>query len=515
MKITHLNSLMNFCNHFRSSRNLLNLSFYSTTVRPRKPFNLDPLYCKISPMGDPKVSIVPVLDQWIEDGRNVDKAALLYMIKELRNFGRYTHALEISTWMSDKRYYPLNNRDVALRLDLIAKVNGIKQAEKYFNNVPRQLKGFEAYNAFLNCYVHAGLVEKAEAIMQQMKDLGFARSSLSYNVLLKLYYKTGNYEKMDIILHEMEKKGIDPDKFTYGIQISAYVANSDVKGIEEVLTRLEADPAALDWSIYSIAANGYKKAGLVDKALLMLKKSEERILSAEKKSIAFQCILTQYAAIGKKDEVIRLWEVYKNQQNVYNKGYICVLASLLKFDDIESAEKIFEEWESKNLSYDIRIPNFLIAAFCRKGLLEKTETLFNRVIEKGGKADAKTWQYLATVYLHHNQMQMAVEATKEEILLAESWWKPTKNFATCLEYLKGKGDLDRAQEIIRLTADKGLVPADTQERLLNYIKGGESNSEAPHEIFGYAVDGNEETSELLAEDKDGGDSRSLLETNAR
>ncbi|KAF3441503.1 hypothetical protein FNV43_RR15417 [Rhamnella rubrinervis] len=464
--------------------------------------SLIPLYNKISDVRDPKVSIVPVLDKWIENGRAVDKDRLLVILKELRKYKRYNHALEISVWMSDKRYYPLTCSDVAIRLDLIAKVHGIEQAEEYFNNVPRELKAPEAYNAFLNCYVHAGLVEKAEAVMQQRNDLGFASSSLSYNVLVKLYYKIGNYEKMETILHEMEKKGIGPDKITYGTQISAYVANSDVKRIEEILTRVETDPEALNWSIYSIAANGYIKAGLVDKALLMLKKSEEQILSAEKKGMAFQCILTQYAKIGKKDEVLRLWEVYKNQQKVYNKGYGSVITSLLKLDDIEGAEKVFEEWESKNLNYDTCVPNCLIAACCRKGLLEKAETLLNRVIEKGGKTDAMTWHFLAMGYLHHNQMQKAVEATKGEITLALSWWRPTKNFAMCLGYLKGKGDLDGAEEIIRLAADKGFIAADTQERLLNYLKDGKSNSEVPLEM--------KETSDLLAAEENGLESRNML-----
>lgn len=405
--------------------------------------------------------------------------------------------------MSEKRYYPLSNGDVAIRLDLIAKVRGLEQAEKYFDNVPRQLKTLESYSALLNCYAQARLVEKAEAVMQQMKDLGFARSSLSYNVLLNLYFKTGNYGNMDTILHEMEEKDIDCDKFTYGIQISRYAANSDVKGIDEILTRLETDPEALDWSIYSAAANGCIKAGLLDKALSLLKKSEEQILSAKKKGMAFEFILTQYAKLGKKDEVLRLWEVYKNQQKVYNRGYIGMIASLLKFDDIENAERIFEEWESKDLSFDIRIPNFLIGAYCRKGLLEKAETLYNRVIEKGGKPDAKTWRYLAMGYLHHNHMQKAVEATKEEISLAGSWWKPTMNLASCLEYLKGKEDLEGAEEIIRQASDKRLLSADTQEKLLNYIQGRESNSQVPLQILGIRMDSNEETSELLVEERDG------------
>lgn len=97
-KLSQFKSIMDFCNHFRSSLNLLSLSAYSTSaVRPRKPLmgSLNSLYRKISPVGDPKASIVPVLDQWIADGRDVNKTALIAIIKELRHYGRYKHALEV------------------------------------------------------------------------------------------------------------------------------------------------------------------------------------------------------------------------------------------------------------------------------------------------------------------------------------------------------------------------------------------------------------------------------------
>ncbi|XP_060668909.1 pentatricopeptide repeat-containing protein At4g21705, mitochondrial [Ziziphus jujuba] len=117
------------------------------------------------------------------------------------------------------------------------------------------------------------------------------------------------YGKMDNLLHEIEEKGIVKNKFTYTIQISAYAVKSDVEGIHKILAEMETDPKVLDWSAYSTAASGCIKAGLVDKALLMLKKSEELVLTAEKKHCSPEHILTQYAAIGKKDEVLRLWNV--------------------------------------------------------------------------------------------------------------------------------------------------------------------------------------------------------------
>ncbi|KAF2307708.1 hypothetical protein GH714_031075 [Hevea brasiliensis] len=363
-------------------RNLSVSSFHSTTPLPAhhvfgraRKDSLNELYRRISPVGDPKVSIIPILDRWIEEGRSVNKNQLQVFIKEFRYYKRYSHALEISMWMTDKRYFALTTRDVALRLDLISKVHGIEQAERYFNNIPQQLKVLEVYGALLNCYAYARSVEKAEAVMQKMRDLGFCRETLTYNVMLNLYYQTGNVEKFDALTHEMEENGIAYDKFTLTIRLSAYAAVSDIEGMEKTIKKMESDSrVVLDWASYAAAASGYTKAGLVDKALEMLKKSEG-LITSKKRSTAYNFLLTQYAATGKKDEVLRLWELYKKKAKIYNIGYFSIISSLSKLDDFESAEKIFEEWESQNLKYDIRVPNFLIGAYSRKGHLDRAETL--------------------------------------------------------------------------------------------------------------------------------------------
>ncbi|KAJ0028143.1 hypothetical protein Pint_36279 [Pistacia integerrima] len=126
----------------------------------------------------------------------------------------------------------------------------------------------------------------------------------------------------------------------------------------------------------------------------------------------------------KKDEVLRLWELYGKHKKVYNRGYRCVMPSLLKFDDMESAEKVLEEWESQCKHYDIWIPNFLIDSYCRKGLLQKAKTLVNRVKLKGGKPDACTLFYIVTAYLRDNQTGKAVDTLKEASVVRGDQWKP-------------------------------------------------------------------------------------------
>ncbi|KAM1109329.1 hypothetical protein EV1_008840 [Malus domestica] len=481
MNRSRLTSLFNFYSRF-GFRNVPGVSLYSTETYAR-PYReswrgtLNTLYRRISRSGDPAAPITPILDKWVEEGRTAHKDALVTIIKELRQYKKHKHALEVSMWVSDKRYFELTIPDVAIRLDLIGKVHGIKQAEDYFNNIPKQLKGRDVYCALLNVFAHAKLVEKAEEIMQTMRDLGFARTPLSYNILLNLYYQSGNTDKFNVLMSEMEERGIGRDKYTYCIQLNVCAAASDLEGIDKVMAEWESNPEVhMDWDSYTNAANGYTKTQNVKKALAMLEKAEKLIPSSKRKRGAYEYLMTQYAALGEKDSVMRLWELYKKHLKIYNRGYISIITSVLKVGDIESAEKIYDEWESKNLTPDIRIPNFLISAYTKKGLVDKAESIINRIVLKGGKPDAKTWYYLAKGYLNHDQTEKTVESMRKALSVVEgSRWTPDRDVvAACMTYMKQKADVEGSEEFIRLLGEKCSFPESIQEKLLAYINNEDS-----------------------------------------
>ncbi|XP_059659159.1 pentatricopeptide repeat-containing protein At2g20710, mitochondrial-like [Cornus florida] len=437
------------------------------------------LYRRISPIGNPNLSVVPVLDQWVREGKNVTKEELRHIIKELKTYKRFKHALEVSEWMTEKRYICLSASDTAARLNLISRVHGLEQAENYFNTISQQLIGFEIYTALLNCYAQDKSVEKAEAVMQKLRDMGFARTPLSYNILMNLYCCMRSWEKIDALIHEMEEKGIFWDNYTFTIRLTAYAAASDSEGIDMTVARMESDPrVVLNTHTYSVAANGYLKVGLVDKALAMMNKLEGLIANMKTKNVAFDILLRLHAKTGTKDELYRIWSRYKKEK-VYNKGYISMMHALLNFNDIEGAEKIFKEWESMGLSYDFRIPNFLIDAYCKNGLLGKAESLVNRGIEKRGNPTVDTWYYLAGRYIEDNQVSKAVETLKKAILVCPPNWKPDKDIlATCLKHLESQGDVEEAKEFIGLLKVKGIFSAGVHERLLSLVKGWKSQSQA-------------------------------------
>ncbi|WJX69256.1 hypothetical protein P8452_53528 [Trifolium repens] len=428
--------------------------------------------------GDPRTSITPILNQWVEQGREVTQPVLHRIITRLANYRRFSHALQVSEWMSNNSKNDLSPGDIAKRLNLISKVHGLEQAEKFFKGIPEPKIGFKIYAALLNCYAEHKSLEEAEDTMEKIKKLRPVHVTVCYNMMLKLYAQKGKHEKLDRLFQEMKEKDIC-NGASYTIRLNAYVNSRDIEGMEKLLMQMETDPmATVDWYTYSTAANGYMKVGIVEKALAMMKKSEHSVNDQTRRT-AYESLLTMYAAIGKKDEVYRLWNRCKNIRNSFNSSYLCMLSSLVKLDDIEGAEKILQEWESRNTIFDIRIPNMMITAYCKRGLFDKAESYIKRLLDDGKKLDGSTWDRLSSAYHTDNAMEKAVQSLKKVALGSRRGWKPNLvTLRACIKYLKEKFDVEQALEILKLFKENGHISATTYDRLVSYVHGEIPDAEA-------------------------------------
>lgn len=134
----------------------------------------------------------------------------------------------------------------------------------------------------------------------------------SYNKMLGVYFKNGEHGKLDVLVKEMEEKGIDDNRKTWMLRLYSYAAVSDIDRVEKIFLKMEADPlVTINWCGYVAAAKAFMKAGQLEKAFTLLKQSE-KLIGKNARRIACECLLALYAAIGKKDEVYRIWNLYKN-----------------------------------------------------------------------------------------------------------------------------------------------------------------------------------------------------------
>ncbi|XP_015961924.1 uncharacterized protein LOC107485905 [Arachis duranensis] len=85
----------------------------------------------------------------------------------------------------------------------------------------------------------------------------------------------------------------------------------------------------------------------------------------------------------------------------------------------------------------------MIGAYSKKGNMEAAESVVDWTIINNREPNSKTWSYLSSGYIE-----------------------------------QGKGDMEGAEELVRLLRSKDLVSLDVHKKLMNWIKDVESNVHA-------------------------------------
>lgn len=297
--------------------------------------------------------------------------------------------------------------DQAIHLDLVAKARGITAAENYFISLPEPSKIHLTYGALLNCYCKELMTDKAEALIEKMKELNLSLTSMPYNSLMTLYTKTGKPEKVPATIQEMKSEQVMFDSYTYNVWMRSLAAMNDISGVERVIEEMKRDGrVAPDWTTYSNLASIYVDAGLNDKAEKALKELENK--NAFKNLSAYQFLITLYGKTGNLLEVYRVWRSLRLAfAKTANISYLNMIQALIRLKDLPGAEKCFREWESGNPVFDIRIANALIGAYAKEGLLDKAEELKERARRRGAKPNARTWEIFLDYYLQKGDVKFS------------------------------------------------------------------------------------------------------------
>nr|XP_028959011.1 pentatricopeptide repeat-containing protein At4g21705, mitochondrial-like isoform X2 [Malus domestica] len=412
--------------------------------------------------------------------------------------------LQISEWMNQKGVCIFSPVEHAVQLDLIGKVRGFDSAEEYFNNLRDEDKNIKTYGALLNCYVRQRQVDKSLAHLRKMKGMGFVSSPLTYNDIMCLYTNVGQHEKVPGVLAEMKENNVPPDNFSYRICINSYGVRSDLEGMEKVFKEMESQPRiVMDWNTYAVVANFYVKEGQTDKAMNALKKSEERL--DNKDGLGYNHLISLYASMGSKGEVLRLWGVEKSAcKRCINRDYMGMLMSLVRLGELDEAEKVMEEWELSGNCYDFRVPQTVITGYTVKGLYERAEALLEDLMEKGKATTARSWETVAAGYVNKGEMKKAFKCLKVALRLSsEKRWKPNLGVVTLTTLLSWLGDEGSAEDAEAFVgALRKVIPVNKHmyhALLKAYVRDGKEVNSVLDRMKADKIDGDgEETEKILA-----------------
>ncbi|XP_022857435.1 pentatricopeptide repeat-containing protein At1g02150-like [Olea europaea var. sylvestris] len=443
---------------------------YGTVDYEKRPaMTWNAIYKRISMMENPHMDSASVLNQVENEGKNLTKWELCRVVKELRKFRRYKYALEVYEWMNNRgEKYRITTSDTAIQLDLIAKVHGISNAEEYFMKSPDALKDKRIYGALLNAYVRAGMREKAEFLIGKMRNRGYASHALPFNVMMTLYMNLKDYERVESLISEMMEKNISLDIYSYNIWLSSCGSQGSLEKLEQAFEQMQLNTTINpNWTTFSTMATMYIKLGKLEKAEDCLKKIETRITGRDR--IPYHYLMSLYGSLGIKEEVHRVWNIYKATfTTIPNLGYHAVISSLVRLDDIEGAESIYDEWLSVKSVYDPRIGNLLLSSYVRKGLSEKAKIFFDQMIEAGGKPSCITWEIISEHHIKSRRISDAVSCLKNAASAGGSkGWKPKPvNVSSILKISEQEADMASKDGLLEVLKQVGCLD---DEVYMSYI----------------------------------------------
>ncbi|KAF6159465.1 hypothetical protein GIB67_032236 [Kingdonia uniflora] len=185
---------------------------------------------------------------------------------------------------------------------------------------------------------------------------------------------------------DQRANSVEPYSYSYNVWKRALAAVNDISGVERAIDEMKRDGRVdSDWTTYNNFSSIYVNAGSFQKAEEALKELEKR--NVHKDLAAFQFLVTLYGRMG----------------------------NLLK-----GAEKYFQEWESENPTYDIRIVNIiLIEAYCNGSMFQKAKELKGKVRSKKVKANVKTWEIFMEYHLKNEDMNLAMDCITKAISIGK------------------------------------------------------------------------------------------------
>lgn len=413
--------------------------------------------------------------------------------------------MQILSWKDSNHNFHLSSSDHAIRLDLIAKLNGTTMAEDYFRKLNSATSKKAASFPLLHHFVQIRDLQKAETLMADLQRQGLALDQHLYNEMMKLYTAKFEFRKAFSVIQFMKINKIPLGVLSYNLWMNASIEfYGTVSSVEKVLEEMTRDRnVEVGWSTYVTLANIYIKYGLHDKALGALLSAEGK-LSARKR-LGYSFVMTCNASLKNRDGVMRLWELSKQVPcRITCTDYICVMGCFVKMGDLDEAEILFKAWELERRKYDIRVPNVLLGAYVRNGLMEKAEKFHLYTLEKGAVPNYKTYEILMEGWVKKKEMEKAVDAMKRGFALLRSCkWRPPMDVVEVIaRYLENQGNLEEVCSLVTVLHNLDMMNLALYKSLVRtYINAGVCTPDITSAMVRDGIELDEEIKELIAPSK--------------
>lgn len=406
--------------------------------------------CKLI-MDEPGHSISDALDKYVADGKELSKSEIHDTLLNLRRRKMFGKALQLLEWADNKNVINFTEREYASRVDLIAKVRGLQNAENYVETIPKSYREEVVYRTLLANCVGATNEKKAEEVFNKMKDLEFPLTAFACNQLLLLYKRTDKKKIADVLLM-MEKENVKPTRFTYQLLIDTKGQFRDVVGMDQIVETMKAEGIELNFRMRATLARHYSAAGLNEKAEAVLKELERDDLEANRWKRAI--LLPLYADMGNADQVERVWKACESKTR--NQEYLAAIEAFGKLKNVAKAEAVFSKMSGAVKKLSPRPYTVMLKVYADNKMLNKGKEFLKQMGESGCHIGPLTWDAVVKLYADAGEVEKA-DSILQKAAQRNSQRPLFTSYMLILDQYAKRGDIHNAEKIFHRMRQAGYV----------------------------------------------------------
>ncbi|GAV69504.1 PPR domain-containing protein/PPR_2 domain-containing protein, partial [Cephalotus follicularis] len=234
-------------------------------------------------------------------------------------------------------------------------------------------------SSLIRSYGRAGMFDHALSTFHQMEQLGTPRTVISFNALLSACVLSKLFDKVPDLFKEIpEKNNVMPDKVSYGILVKSYCES--------------VSP---------------------DKAIEILKDMEDG--NVEVTAVTFTTIYYSLYKKGKIEDAERFWSEMVRKGCQLDVAAYNVRIMNAQDGELDRIRELIDEMGASGLKPDTISYNFLMASYCRRGMLEEAMKVYKGLEDNGLKPNACTFRTLIYYLCRNEEFDKGYKLYKESV----------------------------------------------------------------------------------------------------
>eukprot|EP00958_Prasinococcus_capsulatus_P029099 scaffold7266_cov403-Prasinococcus_capsulatus_cf.AAC.5 len=277
-----------------------------------------------------------------------------------------------------------------------------------------------AYNAGINMYAVNGNMEKARAMVEELRGASEAGNpdACTYNILLKGFDENATPTECLAILQDMEDAGVMASPETYNSLVTTLVKAGDVNAAEQVLRAALKNGRQPGLPSYCSLIKGYSKEGRVHDALKLL--AGMKLSGVSPNVYIYTAMVSCCAGNGYLEDALELLkEMRREDLNPTHVTYNALIAGYVKERRMDEAEEWVAEMMAQGVKPDEHTYNTLLAGYVSHQEDFSARHILDEMSMAGFRADRVTYTTLIKAAGKAGQVELAEELFAKLRTIAE------------------------------------------------------------------------------------------------